>query len=84
MTMSVILLLKHNPYDLHSSVVFLLHIALEIPVAIQGVWSPQSLPFLQMNNTAVLLLKVSRLKSRSDTEPNAYSSLLHRCMGPSF
>ncbi|PPQ86678.1 hypothetical protein CVT25_006753 [Psilocybe cyanescens] len=40
------------------SVVFLVHIALEIPVAIQGIWTPASLPFLQLNNTAVVLLKL--------------------------
>ncbi|CAK5262148.1 unnamed protein product [Mycena citricolor] len=40
------------------SVVFLLHIALEIPLAIQGVWSPASLPFLQMNNTTLVVVKL--------------------------
>ncbi|KAF8880082.1 hypothetical protein BD779DRAFT_1676130 [Infundibulicybe gibba] len=40
------------------SVIFLLHIALEIPVAIQGVWSPDSLPFLQLNNTTLVVLKL--------------------------
>lgn len=40
------------------SVVFLLHIALEIPVAVHGIWSPASLPFLQLNNTAIVLLKL--------------------------
>ncbi|KAJ7100231.1 hypothetical protein B0H15DRAFT_920126 [Mycena belliarum] len=40
------------------SVVFLLHIALEIPLAIQGVWSPTSLPFAQLNNTTIVLLKL--------------------------
>ncbi|KAF9528699.1 hypothetical protein CPB83DRAFT_854132 [Crepidotus variabilis] len=40
------------------SAVFLLHIALEIPLAVQGVFSPQALPFLQLNNTAVVLLKL--------------------------
>lgn len=40
------------------SVVFLLHIALEIPLAIQGVWSPTSLPFVQLNNTTLVVLKV--------------------------
>ncbi|PPR00370.1 hypothetical protein CVT24_004404 [Panaeolus cyanescens] len=38
--------------------IFLLHIALEIPVAVQGIISPENLPFLQLNNTAVVLLKV--------------------------
>ncbi|KAF9478952.1 hypothetical protein BDN70DRAFT_879350 [Pholiota conissans] len=40
------------------SVIFLVHIALEIPVAIQGIWSPASLPFMQLNNTAVVFLKM--------------------------
>ncbi|KAF8903920.1 hypothetical protein CPB84DRAFT_1773708 [Gymnopilus junonius] len=40
------------------SIVFLLHIALEIPVAIQGIFSPANLPFMQLNNTAVVLLKL--------------------------
>ncbi|KAF4564690.1 hypothetical protein EYR40_010861 [Pleurotus pulmonarius] len=40
------------------SAVFLLHIALEIPVAIQGVYSPESLPFLQLNNTSIVFLKL--------------------------
>ncbi|EGN92860.1 hypothetical protein SERLA73DRAFT_190436 [Serpula lacrymans var. lacrymans S7.3] len=40
------------------SVIFLLHIALEAPLAIQGVWSPQALPFLQMNNSTVVILKL--------------------------
>jgi len=42
----------------YRSVVFLLHVALEIPIAIQGVWSAQSLPFLQLNNTALVILKL--------------------------
>ena len=41
-----------------SSVIFLLHIALDIPVAVQGLVSPTSLPFLQMNNTAAVFIKV--------------------------
>ncbi|KJA21431.1 hypothetical protein HYPSUDRAFT_77842 [Hypholoma sublateritium FD-334 SS-4] len=40
------------------SAIFLLHIALEIPVAIQGMWSPTGLPFMQLNNTAVVFLKM--------------------------
>ncbi|KAI5119885.1 hypothetical protein M0805_008556 [Coniferiporia weirii] len=40
------------------SVVFLLHIAVEIPVAIQGVWSPANLPFLDLNNTSLVVLKL--------------------------
>lgn len=42
----------------NSSVVFLLHIALDIPMAIQGLWSPLNLPFLQLNNTAIVFIKV--------------------------
>ncbi|KAG1776350.1 6-phosphofructo-2-kinase-domain-containing protein [Suillus placidus] len=42
------------------SAVFLLHIALEAPLALQAFWSPQSLPFLQMNNTTVVMLKTPR------------------------
>ena len=42
----------------NSSVVFLLHIALESPIAIQGIWSPSALPFLDLNNTTVVLLKL--------------------------
>ncbi|KAK0446626.1 hypothetical protein EV421DRAFT_1790321 [Armillaria borealis] len=40
------------------SVVFLLHIAVEIPLAIQGIWSPATLPFLQLTNTTLVLLKL--------------------------
>ncbi|KAH7910262.1 hypothetical protein BJ138DRAFT_130218 [Hygrophoropsis aurantiaca] len=40
------------------SVVFLLHIALEAPLALQAFWSPHSLPFLQMNNTTLIMLKL--------------------------
>ncbi|KAK7681391.1 hypothetical protein QCA50_015483 [Cerrena zonata] len=40
------------------SVIFLLHIALEVPLALQGLWSPVALPFLQLNNTAVVFLKL--------------------------
>ncbi|KAF7316241.1 hypothetical protein MIND_00142700 [Mycena indigotica] len=40
------------------SVVFLLHIALEVPLAIQGVFSPTSLPFVQLNNTTLVILKL--------------------------
>jgi hypothetical protein len=35
-----------------------MHIALEMPVAIQGLWMPYRLPFLDMNNTSIVLLKV--------------------------
>lgn len=40
------------------SVVFLLHIALEAPIAIMGLLSPLSLPFIQLTNTTLVLLKV--------------------------
>ncbi|KAI0288372.1 hypothetical protein BC826DRAFT_1038764, partial [Russula brevipes] len=40
------------------SVVFLLHIALDVPMAIQGLLSPTSLPFLELNNTTVVMLKM--------------------------
>lgn len=38
--------------------VFLLHIAIEAPIAIQGLFSPSSLPFIQLNNTSLILLKL--------------------------
>ena len=37
---------------------FLLHILLEAPLIIQGFWYPQALPFLGMNNTTLVLVKV--------------------------
>ncbi|GLB45217.1 hypothetical protein LshimejAT787_2001220 [Lyophyllum shimeji] len=40
------------------AVVFLLHIALEAPIAFQGVWSPATLPFLQLNNTTLVVVKM--------------------------
>ncbi|KAJ7634848.1 hypothetical protein FB45DRAFT_977794 [Roridomyces roridus] len=40
------------------SVVFLLHVALEIPFAIQGVWSPTVFPFLGLNNTTLVIIKL--------------------------
>ncbi|KIJ37001.1 hypothetical protein M422DRAFT_211924 [Sphaerobolus stellatus SS14] len=40
------------------SVVYLLHIALEAPIALQGLWAGQSLPFQDMNNTSLLILKL--------------------------
>ncbi|KAI0631014.1 hypothetical protein C8Q77DRAFT_1130647 [Trametes polyzona] len=40
------------------SVVFLLHIALDVPMAVQGLWSPFKLPFLQLNNTAIVFIKL--------------------------
>ena len=41
-----------------SSIIFLLHIALEAPLAIMGLLSPLSLPFIQLTNTTLVLLKV--------------------------
>ncbi|TCD70700.1 hypothetical protein EIP91_002076 [Steccherinum ochraceum] len=41
-----------------ASAVFLLHIALEIPIAIQGLLTPTSLPFLQLNNTTLVFVKL--------------------------
>lgn len=35
-----------------------MHLALELPIAIQGLWMPGNLPFLEMNNTALIILKV--------------------------
>jgi len=40
------------------TVVFLMHIALEAPIAIQGVWSPATLPFIQLNNTTLIMVKL--------------------------
>ncbi|KAI8976675.1 hypothetical protein BD414DRAFT_580382 [Trametes punicea] len=40
------------------SIVFLLHIGLDIPMAIQGLWSPMQLPFLQLNNTTIVFIKL--------------------------
>ncbi|CCL99203.1 uncharacterized protein FIBRA_01218 [Fibroporia radiculosa] len=40
------------------AVVFLLHIALEVPIALQGLWSPVSLPFLQLTNTTLIFIKM--------------------------
>ncbi|RPD56012.1 hypothetical protein L226DRAFT_485641 [Lentinus tigrinus ALCF2SS1-7] len=40
------------------SIVFLLHIALDVPMAIQGLWSPLNLPFLQMTNTTLVFIKM--------------------------
>ena len=31
---------------------------MEVPLAIQGIWAPTTLPFLQLNNTTVVVLKV--------------------------
>ncbi|KIJ59393.1 hypothetical protein HYDPIDRAFT_33257 [Hydnomerulius pinastri MD-312] len=40
------------------SAVFLLHVALEAPIAVQTFFSPMSLPFLQMTNTTLVMLKL--------------------------
>ncbi|KAI0032845.1 hypothetical protein K488DRAFT_48993 [Vararia minispora EC-137] len=45
------------------SVVFLLHIFLEAPVAVQGWWSPMSMPFLGLNNTTLVVLKLYSVMS---------------------
>jgi hypothetical protein len=37
---------------------FLLHIALEAPLAIQGLFAPQGLPFLDATNTTLVMIKV--------------------------
>ncbi|KAI0918525.1 hypothetical protein AcW1_009603 [Taiwanofungus camphoratus] len=41
-----------------ASVIFLLHIALDVPLAVQGLWSPMNLPFLQLTNTTLVLIKM--------------------------
>ncbi|GHJ84131.1 hypothetical protein NliqN6_0533 [Naganishia liquefaciens] len=40
------------------STMFLLHIALEAPLAIQGLFAPQALPFLEANNTTLVMIKL--------------------------
>ncbi|KAI9567534.1 hypothetical protein HD554DRAFT_971858 [Boletus coccyginus] len=40
------------------SVVFLVHVALEAPLVMQTFLSPTSLPFMQMTNTTVVMLKL--------------------------
>ncbi|EPQ52107.1 hypothetical protein GLOTRDRAFT_117600 [Gloeophyllum trabeum ATCC 11539] len=40
------------------SLIFMLHIALEIPFVIQGLWAPQALPFIQLNNTTLVMVKL--------------------------
>ncbi|KAF9267656.1 hypothetical protein L218DRAFT_954845 [Marasmius fiardii PR-910] len=40
------------------SIVFLLHVVLEIPLAVQAIWAPTNLPFLQLNNTTLVVLKM--------------------------
>jgi hypothetical protein len=44
--------------------VFLLHVLLEAPLIVQGFWYPQSLPFLGMSNTTLVVVKVR--DSRTD------------------
>jgi hypothetical protein len=46
---------------------FLLHIALEAPLAIQGMFAPQALPFLEATNTTLVMIKV-RLQCISEGE----------------
>ncbi|THH28967.1 hypothetical protein EUX98_g5230 [Antrodiella citrinella] len=41
-----------------ASAIFLLHVALEIPVAVQGLLAPTALPFLQMTNTTLVIMKL--------------------------
>ncbi|KAH8101181.1 hypothetical protein BXZ70DRAFT_1064262 [Cristinia sonorae] len=41
-----------------ASLIFLLHIALEIPVAVQGLLHPLSLPFLELTNTTLVIIKL--------------------------
>ncbi|KAH9847457.1 hypothetical protein C2E23DRAFT_848537 [Lenzites betulinus] len=40
------------------SVIFLLHIALDVPMAVQGLWSPLNLPFLGLTNTTIVFIKL--------------------------
>ena len=40
------------------SAIFLIHVALEAPLVVQTFLAPTSLPFMQMTNTTVVLLKV--------------------------
>ena len=48
-----------------------MHIAIEIPVAIQGLWAPSQLPFLELNNTTLIMLKVRpNAKALKDLEPH--------------
>ncbi|KAN0131674.1 hypothetical protein V8E53_010516 [Lactarius tabidus] len=50
--------MSSQPGNTPLSSVFLLHIAMEAPLAIQGIWAPHTLPFLQLNNTAIVVLKM--------------------------
>ncbi|KIY64040.1 hypothetical protein CYLTODRAFT_438353 [Cylindrobasidium torrendii FP15055 ss-10] len=43
------------------SIVFILHCMVEMPLAIQGIWNPASLPFLQLTNTTLVLMKLYSL-----------------------
>ena len=45
-------------YAIDRSAIFLLHIVLEGPLAFQGWWNPASLPFLGLNNTTLVFIKV--------------------------
>lgn len=40
------------------SVVFLMHIFTELPLAVQGMFWPATLPFMQLNNTVVVVMKL--------------------------
>lgn len=44
----------HSPL----SVVFLLHVALEIPIVVQGLFFSNTLPFVELNNTVAVVLKL--------------------------
>jgi len=48
-----------NPTIPHPiSSVFLLHVALELPFAIQGLLMGEQLPFIEMTNTTLVILKI--------------------------
>ncbi|KZO94214.1 hypothetical protein CALVIDRAFT_501800 [Calocera viscosa TUFC12733] len=48
-----------NPAAPHPiSSVFLLHVALELPFAIQGLFMGEQLPFIEMTNTTLVILKI--------------------------
>ena len=49
---------------------FLIHVALEAPLVVQTFFSPTSLPFMQMTNTTVVLLKVRVYLSFHDSAPH--------------
>ncbi|KIY47909.1 hypothetical protein FISHEDRAFT_44512, partial [Fistulina hepatica ATCC 64428] len=40
------------------SIVFLLHVVFEGPLAAAAIWSPASLPLIQLTNTTLLILKL--------------------------